>query len=134
MTSHQRINPSTLFDSRALAYSQISVASGESIVHIAGQASINAQLDIVGKGDFAAQAAQVFHNLGLALEAAEVTPQDVMSVKIYVVDMQDHYIPVLKDALISFFGADTLPPGTLLGVVALAMPGLLLEVEVGAIK
>ena len=134
MASHQRINPSSLFDSSALAYSQISVASGKSIVHIAGQASINANLEIIGEGDFATQTVQVFRNLGLALVAADVTPQDVLSVKIYVVGLQNEYIPILKDALLSFFGADTLPPGTLLGIAALAMPGLLLEVEAVATK
>jgi enamine deaminase RidA (YjgF/YER057c/UK114 family) len=46
--------------------------------------------------------------------------------------MQAGYVPVLKLALEEFFGA-ALPPGTLVGVASLAMPGLLIEVEATAV-
>jgi enamine deaminase RidA (YjgF/YER057c/UK114 family) len=132
MATHERLNPSTLFDARVLAYSQVMRSTGGTFIQVAGQAALDRDLQLVGAGDFAAQARQCFENLGHALAAAGAKPADVNSIRIYVVDMQAGYVPVLKQALEEFFGA-ALPPGTLLGVASLAMPGLMIEVEATAV-
>jgi enamine deaminase RidA (YjgF/YER057c/UK114 family) len=132
MATHERLNPPTLFDARVLAYSQVMKSTGSTFIQVAGQAALDRNLALVGEGDFAAQARQCFENLGQALAAAGAAPSDVNSVRVYVVDMQARYVPVLKLALEEFFGA-ALPPGTLVGVASLAMPGLLIEVEATAV-
>lgn len=132
MATHERLNPPALFDARLLAYSQVMKSTGGVLVQIAGQAALDRNLQLVGAGDFAVQARQCFENLGHALDAAGAKPADVNAVRIYVVDMHAGYVPVLKQALEGFFG-EALPPGTLLGVASLAMPGLLIEVEATAV-
>lgn len=133
MAQHERLFPAGLLDSRQLAYSQVMVSRGTTLVHVAGQAALDAAFTLVGPGDFAAQAEMCFRNLGVALAAAGARPADVASLRIYVVDLDDAHIPVLKAALLSFFGPEHLPPGTLLGVARLAMAGLQIEVEATAV-
>jgi enamine deaminase RidA (YjgF/YER057c/UK114 family) len=41
---------------------------GGRIVFIAGQTALNREGELIGKNDFAAQAAQVFENLSVALK------------------------------------------------------------------
>ena len=134
MATHVRLNPQGLLDATTMAYSQVMVSSGTRFVQIAGQAAIDAQFNVIAAGDFAAQTAAVMANLAIALEAAGAGPADVNSVRIYVVDLRAECIPVLQDALQRFFGAGKLPTGTLVGVAALAIPGLLIEIEATAIQ
>lgn len=133
MATHQRYAPPQLFDASLLAYSHVMKSTGTSFIQVAGQAALDRDLRIIGEGDFAAQTAACFEGLAASLSAAGAKPSDVNGIRIYVVDMQPDYVPVLKDALLGFFGPDALPPGTLLGVAALSMPGLLIEVEATAV-
>lgn len=133
MATHERINPPGLFDASALSYSQAMVSRGGTLVQIAGQAALDAELRLVGEGDFAAQAAQCFRNLDVALAACGARRADVNGLRIYVVAFDGTQVQVLATALREFFGPDALPPGTLVGVAALAMPGLLLEIEATAV-
>src|ERR1700755_2821185 len=50
-------------------YSQIVEVQSGRLVFIAGQTALDAGGNVVGRGDFAAQADQVFHNVGIALAA-----------------------------------------------------------------
>jgi enamine deaminase RidA (YjgF/YER057c/UK114 family) len=70
-----RINPPEL--GTPPGYSQIVDVSAGRIIFIAGQTALDRDGRVVGKDDFAAQAAQVFHNLGLALEACGCTPANL---------------------------------------------------------
>ena len=133
MATHERLNPSGLFDAGVLAYTQVMKSRGETIVHIAGQAALSASLEVIGANDFEAQTRACFENLGIALQGAGATPTDVASLRIYVVGHRAEYVPILKEALLGFFGADALPPGTLVGVASLAMPELLIEIEATAV-
>lgn len=132
MAQHQRINPSGLFDAEMLAYHHVQVSEGTRIVHIAGQVSCDAALNLVGEGDFAAQVDQVFHNLSIAVAAAGATPADVAILRIYVVDFHADHVPPLKAALERYFGGAG-APGTLVGVASLSIPGMMLEIEATAV-
>ena len=63
----QSINPDGLPVPRT--YSQVVIAAGSQLAFIAGQEPEDAQGHLVGPGDLAAQARQVFDNLGRALAA-----------------------------------------------------------------
>jgi len=54
-------------------YSQIVEVSAGRIVFIAGQTAADRDGNAVGRGDFAAQAEQVFSNLAIALTASGCT-------------------------------------------------------------
>jgi enamine deaminase RidA (YjgF/YER057c/UK114 family) len=132
MAEHQRLNPEGLFDAGLLAYHQVQISSGTRIVHIAGQVACNAAFELVGEGDFAAQVDQVFHNLKIAIEAADGTPDDIAALRIFVVDFSPDHVAPIKAALELFFGGAG-PPGTLVGVSNLSMAGMLLEIEATAV-
>jgi enamine deaminase RidA (YjgF/YER057c/UK114 family) len=85
---------------------------------------------MVGKGDFAAQTRQVMENLKAALAAAGATFDNVVKVNTYVTDMSQ--IQTLRTIRASYFGTNP-PASTLVQVVALALPDLMIEIEVIAV-
>ena len=99
---------------------------------VAGQVADDAQGNLVGPGDLAAQARQAFANVGRCLAAAGAGPAQVARITIYVVRYRPEYIPEISEARIAVFG-DHKPADTLLGVETLAEPGYLIEVEAIAV-
>ena len=59
------------------------------LVITSGQAALSPEGDIVGTGDFEAQAAQTFSNLQAVLEAAGSSLDQVIKVTIYLTDMSN---------------------------------------------
>ena len=102
-------------------------------IHISGQVAVDASNRTVAPGDLAGQAAHAFANLGRALQAAGATPEDVVRLGIYVVNYEPTQAGIIREALRRVFTSDRLPASTWLGVAALALPDLLIEVEATAI-
>ena len=69
-------------------YTQVVVARGTKLIFVSGQEPEDVHGKLVGRGDFAVQARQVFANLGRALAAASALPKHVARITIYVVDYQ----------------------------------------------
>jgi len=113
-------------------YSHVIAATGSRLVFIAGQMSDDPQGNLVAPGDLAAQARQVFANLGRALAAAGARPDQVAKITIYVVGHRREYLPIIEAARVTLFG-DHKPTDTLLGVETLAVPGYLIEVDAIAV-
>ncbi len=114
------------------SYTHVIAATGSRLVFVAGQLSEDAQGDLVGSGDLAAQAQQAFANVGKALAAAGATPEQVAKITIYVVGHRPEYLPVISEARIAVFG-DHRPTDVLVGVETLFEPGYLIEVEAIAV-
>ena len=113
-------------------YTQVVVARGTKLVFVAGQEPEDVDGKLVGPGDLALQARQVFANLGRALAAAGATPQHVAKITIYVVNYdRDRHLAIIEAARVTLFG-DHKPADVLLGVTALS-PGYLIEVDAVAI-
>jgi enamine deaminase RidA (YjgF/YER057c/UK114 family) len=113
-------------------YTQVVVATGSRMVFIAGQEPKDAHGRFVGHGDLAAQARQVFANLGRALAAAGALPGQVTKITIYVVHHRPEYLPVIESARAALSG-DHKPADTVVGVEALAQSGYLIEVDAVAV-
>ncbi|MFG1793134.1 RidA family protein [Nocardia sp. NPDC049149] len=113
-------------------YSHVVVATGSRMVFVAGQMSDDLDGNLVFAGDLAAQARQVFANLGRALAAAGARPDQVAKITIYVVGHRPEYLTVIEEARIALFG-DHKPTDVLLGVETLAAPGYLIEVDAIAV-
>jgi len=126
----QLINPEGL--PIPATYTHVVVATGTQMVFIAGQEPEDAQGNLVGPGDLAAQARQVFANLGHALTAAGARPGQVAKITIYVVHHRPEYLPVIEQARLSLFG-DHKPADTVVGVETLSRPGYLVEVDAIAV-
>jgi enamine deaminase RidA (YjgF/YER057c/UK114 family) len=113
-------------------YTHAVVATGSRLVFVAGQEPEDSDGRLVGPGDLAAQARQVFANLGRALAAAGARPEQVAKITIYVVDHRPEFLPVIEAARVGLFG-DHKPADTLVGVATLATPGYLVEVDAVAV-
>lgn len=115
------------------AYSHVTVATGSRIIHIAGQVAADAQGNLVGAGDIAAQTEQVMRNLGLALAAAGASFADVVKLTTYVVDYKPEMRAAIGKARSAHFVGREPPASTLVGISALAAPGWLIEIEAVAV-
>jgi enamine deaminase RidA (YjgF/YER057c/UK114 family) len=103
------------------------VSSDGRTVYIAGQVAFDSVGQIVGVGDFRAQAAQVFSNLGRALASVGATFGDVMKTTTYITDVRN--LGILRETRARYFDSARAPANTLITVNALARPELLLEIE-----
>ena len=124
------INPDGLATPES--YTHVASATGSRLIFVAGQLSEDADGDLVGRGDFAAQARQAFANVGRCLDAAGARPDQVARITIYVVGHRPECLPDISAARIAVFG-DHRPPDTLLGVETLFEPGYLIEVDAVAV-
>lgn len=113
-------------------YTHVVVARGSNLVFIAGQEPEDEDGNLVGLGDLAVQAHQVFVNLGRALAAAGTRPDQVARITIFVVRHRPEYLQVIEEARAGLFG-DHKPADTLVGVEALARPAYLIEVDAIAV-
>jgi len=102
-------------------------------VYVSGQVSVDADNQVVGPGDLATQAARTFRNLATALASAGATPADVVRLGISIVGYKGEHAPVIRDAMREVFTGENLPASTWLGVQALALDDLLIEVEATAV-
>jgi len=121
------INPQTLATPRG--YTHVVTTTGGKMVFIAGQVAWDVKGEIVGKGDLRAQATQAYANLQAALAAAGATTADVVKLNTYVVNFKSADLPVIREVRGQFFPQENLPASTLVGVQALALDGLLIEIE-----
>jgi enamine deaminase RidA (YjgF/YER057c/UK114 family) len=119
------INPPGL--TRPSGYTHVVVSSDGRTVYIAGQVAFDSVGQVVGLGDFRAQAAQVFSNLGRALASVGATFGDVMKTTTYITDVRN--LGMLREARARYFDSARAPANTLITVNALARPELLLEIE-----
>ena len=126
----ESINPGDL--PTPLTYTHVVVATGSRLVFVAGQEPEDEHGNLVGPGDLAAQARQVFANLGRALAAAGARPDQVAKITIYVVHHRPEYLPVIEEARVGLFGEHK-PADTVVGVETLARPEYLIEVDAVAV-
>ncbi|MBJ7336085.1 RidA family protein [Mycolicibacterium sp.] len=115
---------------------QVSIASGSRLVFMAGQVAWDADGELVGDGDLAAQVEQCYLNVGAALAEIGGTFDDIAKVTIYVVDWTVDKMPLVQEGrarACATLGRETLAPGTLIGVAALFVPEHLVEVEAIAV-
>ena len=113
-------------------YSHVVRASGIS-VFIAGQVAFDADGRVVGAGDLRAQTQQVFANLQRALAAAGARVEDLVKTTIFVVDFKPADREVIAEVRSRFYGDRPPPASTLVGVQALVLPELMIEVEAIAV-
>lgn len=129
MAQVKRTNPPAL--STPTGYTHVVEVTGPAkTVYISGQIAFDKAGTIVGAGDMAAQAEQVFKNLQAALEAAGAKFADVVKMNTYITDMSK--APAVREVRARYFG-QTAPASTLVQVAALARPELMLEIEVIAV-
>ena len=127
-TTIRRINPPEL--GTPPGYSQIVEIRAGRMIFIAGQTALDQDGQLVGGTDFAAQAAQVFRNLDVALHAVGCTASDLVKLTVFLRDMGN--LAAYREARNRFF-ATTAPPAapavTLVEVSRLYGADFLIEIE-----
>ena len=124
----QFVNPPTL--SVPTGYTHVVEVVRGKTVYISGQVSADKSGNVVGKGDFAAQATQVFENLKAALAAAGATFDNLVKVTTFVTDMS--HIGTLRAIRGKYYGKNA-PASTLVQIGKLAHEDFMIEIEAIAV-
>lgn len=114
----------------AAQYAHVVLGTGR-FVAVSGQLALDEEGGLVGEGDPAAQARQVFENLRRCLAAAGATFDDVVKLTYFVTDMA--YMPAVRAARAEHIPDDRLPTASAVQVAGLVRPEFLLEVEALAV-
>jgi enamine deaminase RidA (YjgF/YER057c/UK114 family) len=125
--SIERIRPAGLID---LPHFTPVIKTG-SLVVISGQIALDAEGNVVGRGDAKAQTARVFANLEIALKAAGASLADLVKLTIYATDRA--YLQDIRDVRRTFLGTPDPVTSTFVVVSGLALPELLVEIEAMAV-
>ncbi len=101
------------------------------LVIVSGQAAIDEHGQLVGVGDFDAQAEQVFRNLRRVLEAGGSSLDRIVKVTIFLTDMAN--FPKIVELRRKWF-TPPYPADTIVEVTSLALPELEIEIEAIAVS
>lgn len=131
MTKVRRLNPATLAKPPGYTYVVETTGPGRT-VYLAGQLGLDLDNNLVGApGDFRAQCAQAFENLGLALASVGATFDDVVKINNYLTDIS--HIGLFREVRDTFLNTKAPPASTTVAIPALARPGALFEIEAVAV-
>ena len=113
------------------SHSQVVTVTGGTLVFIAGMTS-RSEKDAtpVHAGDMRAQLRQVCENIGRALRSVGGDFSDVVKTTTFITDIEEYHR--VSDERLKYFKKD-LPTSALIGVVRLAHPDLMIEIEAMAV-
>jgi len=123
-----RLNPAAL--SPPTGYCHVAIVTAGRQVHISGQIALDPMGVVVGEGDIAAQAEQVYANLAAGLAAAGADFSKVFKVVTYVVDLTTEKAVAVRKVRGKYLGDGPYPASTMVGVTSLVDPRFLIEIEV----
>jgi enamine deaminase RidA (YjgF/YER057c/UK114 family) len=129
VAERQLLNPPELIPPPG--FSHVAVASGQRLVFVAGQTAISPDFAVVGEGDLGVQTRVAMESVGIALRAAGAGWDDVVRRTIYTVAPTE--FEVITRAIEEVTGDSAHPPQTIIGVTGLALPELMIEIEVTAL-
>lgn len=128
----ERVNPDTLYNSVQFGFSHATLQESGRTLHLAGQLAWDRDLNTIGEHDLGQQTHQALENLRAVLAAVGATPANIVRLRTYVVNHTPDKLGVITPELVAFFGGQTPPPNTLIGVQSLALPQFLIEIEATA--
>ena len=102
------------------------------MVFISGQVGWDENQKIVGKDDLKKQTEKAFENLKLAIQKVGGTMENIVMLRLYLVNYQQQDGVIISDALKKYFGTTSPPASTWINVQGLANEDFLIEVEAQA--
>jgi enamine deaminase RidA (YjgF/YER057c/UK114 family) len=127
--NRELVNPPELHP--APGFSHVAIASGATVVHVAGQVALAPDFGLVGGDDLYEQTRAAMGNVKVALDAAGATWDDVVRRTVYTLHPTDY--ETITRAIDDVTGGADHPAQTIVGVTGLAVPGLLIEIECTAV-
>jgi len=126
--AHEILQLKSVHETTDRGYSH--VAKVGKTLYIAGQVAKDVRGNLVGKGDFEAQARQVYTNLKNILQEAGGGLKNIVKMT----TILTHYgnVESLRKIRQEFLG-DVMPPNTLLIIQSLASPDFMIEIEAIAV-
>lgn len=115
----------------APGFSHVAVASGSRFGFIAGQVALAPDFSVIGTDDLEAQTVAAMGNVRIALNAIDAGFEDVVRRTIYTTEPTEY--EAITAAIERVQGTTVHPAQTIVGVTGLAVPGLLIEIEVTAL-
>jgi enamine deaminase RidA (YjgF/YER057c/UK114 family) len=101
-----------------------------SLVLLSGQTGVDADGSVVQADDLRAECRLLFHNIAAVMHRAGGSLDDIYMITVYLTDIGD--LPAFTEVEREFFFT-RLPARTAVGITALAVPGLRVEVEATAV-
>jgi 2-iminobutanoate/2-iminopropanoate deaminase len=126
--AHEILQLKSVHETKDRGYSH--AAKAGKTLYIAGQVARDIQGNLVGKGDFEAQARQVYTNLKNILKEAGGDLKNI--VKMTTILTHYGYVESRRKIHNEFFG-EIMPPNTLMIIESLASPDYMIEVEAIAV-
>lgn len=126
----RQVVPDGVFDSRRFGFSQAIAVAGGTTVHVSGQVGWDPERGAAGD-TLAAQVPVAFDNLARVLAAAGGGLDDVVALRIYVVEAAGDDLAAVGDELRRRF--EQPPAATWLRISGLADAAMLIEVEATAV-
>jgi 2-iminobutanoate/2-iminopropanoate deaminase len=122
--AHEILHPKSVHETTDRGYSH--AAKAGRTLYIAGQVARDIRGNLVGKGDFEAQARQAYANMRNILQEAGGDLQNL--VKTTTILTHYSYLESYRKVRQEVFGG-IMPPNTLMIIESLASPDFLIEVE-----
>jgi 2-iminobutanoate/2-iminopropanoate deaminase len=106
------------------------VDDASAVVFLAGQGPVSPDGEVFGAGDFEAQVRQTFTNIGTVLEQSGASFSSIVKLTVYLTD-----IGTLSDygRIRDEFLAGPPPASTAVQIGALALPGMMVEIDAVAV-
>lgn len=113
-------------------FSRVVSTSARETIYIAGMTGSqhNNDDDLV---EFETQLREVYEKAGLALKAAGVTPTHVVRQRLSIVGIRAEYAPITRAVMEEFYPGPG-PASTAVGTPGLFAPGLIVELDVTAVR
>ena len=124
------LNPDAL--APPVGYSHVVDAPAGRLVYISGQVPLDSNGELVGAGDVAAQARQVFENLSAALATADASWSDVVKLGFFLTDVS--HLATVRAIRDEYVDTARPPASTLVEVSRLFREDVLIEIEAVAVK
>jgi reactive intermediate/imine deaminase len=112
-------------------YSHVVEVRPARVIYVSGQVPLDPDGELVGEGDFEAQARRVFENLQAALDAAGASWADVVKLNYYLVDVNN--IAAVRAIRDEYVNTAHPPASTLVEVSRLFRDDVLIEIDAVAV-
>ena len=121
------INPDSL-SGPSPSFTQGVVTDAGKTLHMSGQVALDKDGSVIGD-DITAQTQAALTNVSAMLDHEGLSPENLVSIRVYIVDLTGKKVGAVMTELSNFYGDCDPAPTTILGISALGLEGLLVEIE-----